>query len=665
MRGRPARSRPALPLPLPLLLFSASAAAWDPVPPCISPFPLSAVNETWCTSPLATNASSGVTVAQYGLPANATLVTAATSPSIWYDDALFYLGGGIDSVFGYMSGVNARNKSIIEDARTVPLIIRPLSPLSSPTGTWMTSMLISTANFPEVESIPPPNPSPVIRLEPLGLHTFATLDFPYTNPPGVMYPSPPYFTFFLRCDEQLAAGLPSGWAIKADSVWTTSWLLYNGQEFNGTWTCRCLAEVELSPAAAAPPPRSSPTGSRLDPDVQQAPPVAVAPPHTKATAPLLPRRLLAPPPSQPIIVGSGGPAGAPPICGILLEFETYAWGLWTPPHAPNVAIPGIDGGTYGLAAMDVATGTAYMATVADGPFFTLRLAAIDVATGNSRTIGNNWPLPPPGFSGVNGLFFTVDFQAPFGLIVGMTEICKYGPLPTRAEEPGLPVGWTVVAAVDPVTSASTALTADLTQALAPYPPVVEGMSGLDGTRNVLWLVAFDSPVTVAPQRRWQSHPRQSPPPSSPSSVFLGVALSTAPAPQAPPPAVLPTLGDGLQVTSFKYSSGADALITLEFNGTGIAPYRPWNLAAGAIVRYPVNGSAPTVLGLIKAGTINPGFQAEVSADGRYVYFVALQGSAAFESTALFTVDAVAGTVHLDLAAPDDEYDVLALFKCMA
>jgi hypothetical protein len=663
------RGSALLPL-LVLLLLSptpTSAAPWNPVPPCLSPFPQSAVNETWCSSPLATNASSGVTVAQYGLPANATLVTAATSPAIWYDEALFYLGGGIASVFGYMSGVNARNKSIIGDARTVPFIIRPLSPLASPAGTWSTSMLISTANFPEVESIPPPNPSPDLRLEPLGLHTFATLDFPYTNPPGLMYPSPPYFTYFLRCDEQLAAGLPSGWAIKADSVWTTSWLLYNGQDFNETWTCRCLAEVEPSPAGAA----ATTEPPRLGPDVQQqeqqqhmAPPVTAGIFQTDDAAPLLPRRLSSTsPPPPPIIVGSGGPADAPPICGILLEFETFAWGLWTPPHAPNVAIPGIDGGTYGRAAIDVASGTAYMATSADGPFFTLRLAAIDVATGNSRTIGNNWPLPPPGFSGVNGLFFTVDFQAPFGLVIGMTEVTKYGPLPTSAEEPGLPVGWTVVASVDPVTSASTALTADLTPALAPFPPIVEGISGLDGARSMLWLAALDSPVTAAPQRRWQSRPPRRQSPSSPSSVFLGVALSNTPAPQAPPPTVIPTLGDGLQVTSFKYSSGADALITLEFNGTGIAPYRPWNLAAGAIVSYPVNGSAPTVLGLIKQGTVNPGFQAEVSADGRYVYFVALQGSAEFESTALFTVDAVAGTVHLDLAAPDDEYDVLALFKC--
>ena len=66
------------------------------------------------------------------------------------------------------------------------------------------------------------------------MHTFATLDFSYPQPPGEPYPLPPYFPYFLRCDEQLAAGLPSGWVVKADSSWTSSWLLYNGKNWNGT-----------------------------------------------------------------------------------------------------------------------------------------------------------------------------------------------------------------------------------------------------------------------------------------------------------------------------------------------------------------------------------------------------------------------------------------------
>ena len=66
----------------------------DPVPPCPAPFPHTAVGETWCSTPLAANAASGVQVAQYGFPAGSTLVTAATSPQVWYSND-FFLGGGV------------------------------------------------------------------------------------------------------------------------------------------------------------------------------------------------------------------------------------------------------------------------------------------------------------------------------------------------------------------------------------------------------------------------------------------------------------------------------------------------------------------------------------------------------------------------------------------
>lgn len=102
-----------------LLLAAVGSTAWDPVPPCPAPFPNAAVPETWCSSVVATNASSGVTVAQFGLPSSATLVTVATNASLWYDEAIFseFGGGGIAGVFEYMAGANSRNKSIIGRAR--------------------------------------------------------------------------------------------------------------------------------------------------------------------------------------------------------------------------------------------------------------------------------------------------------------------------------------------------------------------------------------------------------------------------------------------------------------------------------------------------------------------------------------------------------------------
>ena len=86
--------------------------------------------------------------------------------------------------------------------------------------------------------------------------------------------------------------------------------------------------------------------------------------------------------------------------------------------APNVALPNINGGapninggTAGLYAIDPSSQSFYMATLGEGNFFTLGLAAINLTTGSSYIIGNNWPTAPAGFEGVNGLFFSVDAPA--------------------------------------------------------------------------------------------------------------------------------------------------------------------------------------------------------------------------------------------------------------
>jgi len=311
-----------------------------------------------------------------------------------------------------------------------------------------------------------------------------------------------------------------------------------------------------------------------------------------------------------------------------------------------------------------------MGTEADGPFFTIRLAAIDIATGASRTIGNNWPYPPPGFSGVNGLFFSLNFDKGFGLIVGMTEISKYGPIPPYADEPGLPVGWTVISSVDSVTAASTALTADLTPILTQYPPIVHGLSALDTNRGMLWLVAApNQPPLMQIARRvphhrhhFYKHVVRAATLSSMETVIIAFELSNPP--KEPSPLVLPT-ADGFTVCAIAYSSAVDAVIALEFNSSGTIPSEGFNLTNGDIRVYPVNGSASSVIGVIPSGVINPGFgQVEVSEDGRYVYFAAMQGSNAFESPALITVDTVVGTFDLALAAPDGTFDVLTLARCL-
>jgi hypothetical protein len=574
----------------------------------------------------------------------------ATNSSIWYSEALFLLGGGFYDIFLYLTQAN-----VISNARTVPFIIRPLNPLASPPNFWLTSLLISTANYPNPDKIPEPNSTSLgqPRLELVGAHTFATLDFNFSNPTGDRFQEPPYFTYFLKCDEDLQNGLPNGWHV-IPSLWTPSWLIYNGQNYNGTWTCRCLAEVERDPEANV-----------SSNDLRQSIPKSPLQKFQSSLSTITSSSL-----SKPASVVSSKSSGAPPICGVLLEFETYAWGAWLPPHAPSKAIPDINGGTFGLSAIDVDSGTVFMGTEADGPFFTIRLAAIDIATGASRTIGNNWPYPPPGFSGVNGLFFSLNFDKGFGLIVGMTEISKYGPIPPYADEPGLPVGWTVISSVDSITAASTALTTDLTPILTQYPPIVHGISALDTNRGMLWLVAAPNQPPLmqiakrVPRHRhhFYKHDVRAATLSSMETVILGIELSNPP--KEPSPLVLPT-ADGFTVCAIAYSSAVDAVIALEFNSSGTTPSEGFNLTNGDIRVYPVNGSASSVIGVIPSGVVNPGFgQVEVSEDGRYVYFAAMQGTNAFESPALITVDTVDGTFDLALAAPDGTYDVLTLARCV-
>jgi len=529
-------------------------------------------------------------------------------------------------------------------------------------------MMISTASYPDPSKLPAPEPTSTTRLEQLGSHTFATLAFNSTSCPPLY--SPPYFTAFQRCDAMLAAGLPAGWELKPGSAWTPSWLLYNGANYNGTWTSQCLAEVQPSKGALPPPPTADAS--------------------VVAAAAVLPESPLPALAHEPLSSRSlRGSTSAPPICAVMLEFETVYYGTWVPPHAPNTAI-NIDGGSDGQTAKDDVNGIIVLPTSTDTPFFGLRLVAITLATGAVQTIGNNWPYAPAGFSGVNGLFSAVEHDARFGFVVLLTEVSKIGPVPTRALEPGTPLGWTVAATVDVTTGRSTALTADLTPALVAFPPLVGGLSALDAARGTLWLVSADdaaqpfgpttgcsaSSTAARPRRRIprgrgtvSSAPLPLPPqpPQSPQAAantsFLGVQLTTAPSLHAAAPTALPSLGGGFIVTAVEFSAALDALVTLEFDASGITPPY-WHLAPARVAVYPVNGTSPSVLGVVANGQISPNVGAsQVSADGLFVYFGAMQGSAEFESAALITVDLGARSLSLVNAAPTDDYDVFNLYRC--
>jgi hypothetical protein len=381
-----------------------------------------------------------------------------------------------------------------------------------------------------------------------------------------------------------------------------------------------------------------------------------------------------------------GGADAPPVCALMLEFETVYWGAWDPPHAPNTAI-NINGGSDGQTAKDDANGIIVMPTSTDAPFFGLRLVAITLSTGAVRTVGNNWPFPPPGFSGVNGLFSAVEFHRTFGFVVLLTEVSRLGPVPIRASELGTPVGWAVAATVDVDTGNSTARTPDLTRTLAAYPPLAAGLSTLDDARSTLWLLsAEDGAQPLGPTgclhagaQRLPRLPRRgrgdrgregawerADAGASSAAFFLGVPLSSAPPLAAAPPAVVPALGGGFIVTAFEYASAVDGIVALEYNATGITPPY-WRPALWRVVIYPVNGSAPVVLsavpGVVAHSPHDTVGASAVSADGRFVYFSANQGPDQFESAALITVDTVGKALALVNAAPTDDYDVFNLYRC--
>ena len=580
-------------------------------------------------------------------------------------------GASLPLLFEYFEGANAANASFIKNGRSVPLSVRPPH---SPSDNYTVSMMISSIIFPDASKIPAPT-SPFVRLEPLGSHTFATLSFQVNASSYVAFDSPP-FPFFLECDQRLLAGLPDGWALVKESAWTPAWNLFNNQSFRGVWTAQCVAEVVRSKTSLAG------AGEMLSvmklPDSEQAGPphatIALFAEATRAFLQSLPSSSSSSPTASALSFVGGPVEGPPPpdVCAVLLEFETVYWGAWAPPHTPNVAIPDVDGGTDGLCARG-AGDTMFLSTAADVPFFSLRLVALNTTTGQVRGLGpNNNPLAPTGFEGTGGIPFSVDFAASMGgLIIGMTEISLFGPL----TPPCFP-GWTVIAHVDPVTGVGTPLTDDITPLLRTLPLIFRGISTLDATRTVLWLVGDDAAVT--PGSECPSPPIFPPfPPSSaaampvaatlppPAAVLIGIKLSV---PTTAPPLVISLMGNGTHALALEYASSVDAIVTLEYNIADIWP-PPSQPGAVYINLYPLSGPIAgsfTTLGLISGGPsgIAPSAgQSEVSADGRFVYFGATQASAEFESSALIIVDVVAKTFTLTKAAPTDDYDILALGRC--
>jgi hypothetical protein len=209
-----------------LSIALAHLAAADPTPPCVAPAGVvPVVNESLCFTELVPKNPSGISVRQYGLPANATFVT-ATGGGAWPAG----IQAGIASILSYFTGANDEQRNIIS-ARTTPFAVIP--PKSG--QTYTVSMQVSPAQFPDNFLIPRPNPPVKASLVsnnigPIAVFQFNTTGFPYLE------------------DCQEACGviqnstLPPGWVVNTTSAWSPTFVFYNGQA-DANYTSECWMAV--------------------------------------------------------------------------------------------------------------------------------------------------------------------------------------------------------------------------------------------------------------------------------------------------------------------------------------------------------------------------------------------------------------------------------------
>jgi hypothetical protein len=210
-----------------LALYAGRAIAkpWSPVPPCAAPLGVAvpAVPESMCSHPVAQVGD--VTIRDYGLPAAATLVEVHIDGSVFYQ----VLADGIQMLLQYFSGDNAGSKNVL-DARTTPIVVRNVGDYNL---TWIVSMMISTAAFPDPSAIPLPNLP--VELEQVGRRSLAVLQFNTTSLPVEA-------DFEAACGQLFASPLPKGYTFNRSSSYSPSYVLYSG-ETTSLFTNECWAEV--------------------------------------------------------------------------------------------------------------------------------------------------------------------------------------------------------------------------------------------------------------------------------------------------------------------------------------------------------------------------------------------------------------------------------------
>jgi hypothetical protein len=225
----PAATAPAPSLaPAPAAVAPSAAKPWNPRPPCAAPVGVDtpAVAESMCSLELAR--AGDVVVREIGLPASATLVTVPVLGPVFYDD----VAAGVEMLLQYFGGANSESKDILS-ARTTPITARNLGDKNF---SWLVSMMVSTAAFPNNATIP--QPSLPVRLENVGACSVAALQFNTTAPPVEA-------DFDAACGSLLSSRLPKGYAFDEASSWTPAYVFFSGQ-FASFFTSECWAEVTKS-----------------------------------------------------------------------------------------------------------------------------------------------------------------------------------------------------------------------------------------------------------------------------------------------------------------------------------------------------------------------------------------------------------------------------------
>jgi hypothetical protein len=187
-------------------LTSTVSKPWAPIPPCAAPIGVDqpAVLESMCSHVLGMQVGD-IVLREYGLPINATLVSAHVDGS----DFSEVLNVGVQQLLQYFSD------NTILNARTTPITVRDLRDNNL---TYIVSMMVSTATFPDNTTIPQPN-LPVM-LETIGLRSIAALQFNTTDPPVAL-------DFEKACGRLLSSSLPKGYKFDLVSSWSPSYVFYS------------------------------------------------------------------------------------------------------------------------------------------------------------------------------------------------------------------------------------------------------------------------------------------------------------------------------------------------------------------------------------------------------------------------------------------------------